>query len=296
MTETIETKIQEATGNNAIRKLVAVLAHPDDETFGMGGTLAYYASLGVEITLICTTDGQAGTVEPEYLEGYDSIAALRADELRCAAKALGIKEVIQLNYRDSGMQGSETNAHTDALINIPIDEVACEIAAHLRRVRPQVIITHDPVGNYFHPDHIATHEATVLAFFLTGDKDFLCDDGALPYQPDYLYFNTMPRKRMKWLLWLMPVLGMDPRRYGRNKDINLERILGMDIPVHVEIDYRGMEQVREQASHCHASQGGSSRSWSLFGRIRRWLAASKDSFMQAYPSASNGRARKDLFD
>ena len=59
------------------KKILAVLAHPDDESFGMGGTLAYYARQGVEVHLICATRGEAGTVDPEFLEGYDSIASRR---------------------------------------------------------------------------------------------------------------------------------------------------------------------------------------------------------------------------
>jgi LmbE family N-acetylglucosaminyl deacetylase len=278
------------------KKMVAVLAHPDDETFGMGGSLAHYAARGVEITLICTTHGEAGDVQPQYLEGHESIAALRTAELQCAAKKLGIHEVIQLDYRDSGMQGTETNDHPRALINSSIDQVACEIAAHLRRVRPQVVVTHDPVGNYFHPDHIATHEATVLAFFLTGDDDFHCEEEYEPFQPDYLYFYTFLRRRMKWLLWVMPLLGMNPKRYGRNHDIDLERILTIKLPVHVEVNFKEVEQIREQASRCHASQGGGSRSMTLYGRIRRWLSATKDAYMQAYPEVSNGRVRQDLFE
>ncbi len=72
------------------RKLLVVLAHPDDETFGTGGTLAYYASKGVEVHLICATRGEVGDVEPELLEGFDSIADLRENELRCAAETLGL--------------------------------------------------------------------------------------------------------------------------------------------------------------------------------------------------------------
>ena len=287
-----ETQIHESDDT---RRILAVLAHPDDETFGLGGSLAYYARKGVEITLICTTHGEAGDVEPQYLEGHESIAELRSAELHCAAQTLGLHAVIQFDHRDSGMQGSPTNDHPDALINAPLDEVAAEIAEIIRRVRPQVVVTHDPVGNYFHPDHIATHEATTMAFFMAGDETFKGQENLPAFEPDYLYFYTFPRKRMKWLLWVMPLLGMDPKRFGRNNDIDLARILTMQMPVHVEVNFRDAEDVREQASRCHASQGGGQRSMTLFGRVRRWLSATKDSYMQAYPEVSNGRVRGDLF-
>ena len=65
--------------------LLSVLAHPDDESFGMGGTLAHYANQGVDVYLICATRGEVGEVAPEYLKSYPSIAELREAELRCAA-------------------------------------------------------------------------------------------------------------------------------------------------------------------------------------------------------------------
>jgi LmbE family N-acetylglucosaminyl deacetylase len=135
--------------------LTAVLAHPDDESFGMGGTLALYARKGVDIHLICATRGEAGEMDPDCLEGFDSIAERRESELRCAAEQLGITSVHFLNYRDSGMSGSPANQHPQALANAPIADVAQSIAEQIRRLRPQVIITFDPIGGYKHPDHIA---------------------------------------------------------------------------------------------------------------------------------------------
>jgi len=95
--------------------LLAVLAHPDDETFGMGGTLAKYANEDTDVYLICATHGEVGEMDAEFLEGFESPAQRREYELRCAAKNLGIKEVIFLKYRDSGMAGSENNSHPDSL-------------------------------------------------------------------------------------------------------------------------------------------------------------------------------------
>ena len=95
-------------------KLLAVLAHPDDETFGIGGTLALYASKGVAVHLICTTRGEAGDMPAALLEGFDSIAERREYELRCAADTLGLAGVHMLGYRDSGMAGSSDNLHPEA--------------------------------------------------------------------------------------------------------------------------------------------------------------------------------------
>src|SRR4030065_2481947 len=94
--------------------LLAVLAHPDDESFGMGGTLALYSQRGVETHLICATRGEAGEVDPQYLEGFSSISERRESELRCAAGMLGLSGVYFLDYRDSGMAGSPDNKKPNA--------------------------------------------------------------------------------------------------------------------------------------------------------------------------------------
>ena len=108
--------------------LLSVLAHPDDESFGMGGTLAYYADQGVDVYLICATRGEVGEVAPEYLKNYHSIGELREAELRCASAHLGLAGIHFMDYRDSGMVGSPENDHPEAFINAPVDEVARKIA------------------------------------------------------------------------------------------------------------------------------------------------------------------------
>jgi N-acetyl-1-D-myo-inositol-2-amino-2-deoxy-alpha-D-glucopyranoside deacetylase len=102
--------------------LLAVLAHPDDESFGMGGTLALYAARGVEVHLVCATRGEVGEVSPELMKGFSSIAERREAELRCAAGVLGLAGVHFLDYRDSGMPGSEDNTHPQALAAQPLED------------------------------------------------------------------------------------------------------------------------------------------------------------------------------
>ena len=106
------------------KKILVVTAHPDDETFGMGGTLAFYGQQGAEIHLVCATRGEAGEVPDGMLKEDQSIGELREGELRCAAEILGICEVHFLDYRDSGMEGSDDNSHPNALMNAPVEAVA----------------------------------------------------------------------------------------------------------------------------------------------------------------------------
>lgn len=273
--------------------LLAVLAHPDDESFGMGGTLALYAKRGVAVHLVCATRGEVGEVEPEKLEGYDSLAELRESELRCAASKLGLGGVHFLDYRDSGMTGSEHNGHPRALVNVPVDEVAGKVVAYIRRLRPQVVLTFDPIGGYRHPDHVAMHKATVKAFHAAGDPEEYPGD-LPPYQPEKLYYHTMPRQVMRWAVRLMPLFGMDPHHWGLNEDIDLASIVHEDFPVHARVDYSEVQDRKAEASECHASQGGVN-----FARgPLRWafrLAAGTDSFMRAYPPPEEGLLERDLF-
>jgi LmbE family N-acetylglucosaminyl deacetylase len=275
--------------------LLSVLAHPDDETFGMGGTLALYARQGVAVHLICATRGEVGDVDESYLRGYRSIAERREAELRCAAEKLQLAGVHFLDYRDSGMPGSPDNTHPQALFAAPLEEVAAKIAGYIRKLRPQVVITFDPIGGYKHPDHIAVHNATVRAFDLAGQPDF--EDGNPPYQPQRLYYQVIPKSFLGITVRVMELLGRDPRHFGRNHDVNLEALVKEgNFPIHAVINYSAVAQIKDDASLCHASQLGG---MSLRRGPMRWaqvLFGKKEYYMRAYPPPQNGRREKDLFN
>ncbi len=278
---------------NKKRILLAVLAHPDDESFGMGGTLALYAQRGAEVHLICATRGEAGMVDPEDMKGYGSIAELREAELRCAAEKLGLKGVYFLDYRDSGMAGTPENEHPQALAVAPLDRVAEQITCYLRQLRPQVVLTFDPIGGYRHPDHIKVHQATVEAFYAAGDAQRYPGEQA-PYQPQKLYYHTFSRQFLRLAVRLMPIFRKDPTRWGRNGDINLAELAFVDFPVHALIDFSAVRAVKQAASACHASQGGRGMSTGLMGLAMR-LAGQRETFMRAYPPPEPGLRERDLF-
>lgn len=274
--------------------LLSVLAHPDDETFGMGGTLATYARRGVDVYLICATRGEVGEMDPALMVGFNSIAEVRESELRCAAGKLGLKGVIFLDYRDSGMPGSPDNTHPQALAAQPLEAVAQRVAHFIRKLKPQVVLTFDPIGGYGHPDHIAIQRATELAFSIAGDPTALAGD-LPPYQPQKLYFHTMSRGFLRLMVRLMPLMGKDPRKFGKNGDIDLAWIAGVDFPTHAKIEYTAVSQIRDEASACHASQGGSSMSTGWYAKFRRWFAA-YETFMRVVPPPQGKRIERDLFD
>jgi N-acetyl-1-D-myo-inositol-2-amino-2-deoxy-alpha-D-glucopyranoside deacetylase len=279
------------------RTLLSVLAHPDDETFGMGGTLALYAQRGVDVHLICATRGELGDIDPEYKERIKSAACLRTQELRCATEILGVKQLHFLNYRDSGMPGSEANEHPKALAAQPIDKVAGEVAYLIRQVKPDVVVTFDPIGGYRHPDHIAIQQATVKAFALAGDGSFVDPAGLPPFQPEKLYFHTINRTFLRIVVWVLRLIGKDPHRFGRNEDIDLVSIAEVDFPTHAKIDYRPVKDIRKAASACHASQGGADMDNGFRGLVTRLFGGHNDTFMQAYPEPEAGqKVKRDLFD
>ena len=279
------------------KRLLSVMAHPDDETFGMGGTLAFYAQQRVDVHLICATRGELGDIDPEYKERIKSAACLRTQELRCAAETLGIRELHILNYRDSGMPGSEANHHPKALAAQPLEKVAGELAHLIRQIKPDVVVTFDPIGGYRHPDHIAIHQATVRAFDLTGDGNFLDAEGLPSFKPEKLYFHTINRTFLKIVVWVLRILGKDPHRFGRNQDIDLVSLIEVDYPTHAKIDYRSVKDIRKAAAACHASQGGAEMNKGFRGLVTRLFGGHHDTYMQAYPEPIPGqRVKRDLFE
>ena len=277
--------------------MLFVGAHPDDETFGVGGTLAKYVLAGARVYYACATRGEAGSVDAALLKGYENIGDLRWAELECASGILGLAGIYDLGYRDSGMTGSADNNHPGALAAAPVEEVAERIVKIIRDIKPQVVVTFDPIGGYRHPDHIAIHKATVMAFYAAADPASYPRAGA-PYQPDKLYFQVMSRQLLKIAVRVLPLFGQDPRRFGRNRDIDITALASVDFPVHAKVQLtREARELQEKARACHLSQVGSGppRRVSLMGLVAR-LSGQKDSFMRAYPPPVSGRLEHDLFE
>src|SRR6188472_574912 len=161
--------------------LMAVLAHPDDESLGFGGTLAKYAALGVEVHLVTATRGDAGRYRgirpgaPGH-PGGPALGELRVSELRAAAAALGIRDVSVLDYPDGRLDAVD-----------PQHAVAA-IAGHVRRVRPQVVLTFGPEGAYGHPDHIAISQFTTAAIVRAASPTLVDPENLAPHETSKLYY------------------------------------------------------------------------------------------------------------
>jgi LmbE family N-acetylglucosaminyl deacetylase len=157
-------------------RLMAVLAHPDDETAGMGSTFAYYRRRGIQTSLVMATRGERGWAGPHAQDpGPQAMATTRTGELEAAASILGIDEIAFLEYIDGDLDRADPR------------QAISRIVAHLRRIRPQVVITFPPDGAYGHPDHIAVSQFTAAALVCAADPTYRSSDGR-PHRADKFYY------------------------------------------------------------------------------------------------------------
>lgn len=158
-------------------KLMAVFAHPDDESMGMGGTLAKYAAEGVETHLVCASRGEVGWFGPEeQYPGPERLGQLREEEIRDAAQELGMTSVSFLDYIDGQVDQAD-----------PADAIE-KIVTHIRRIRPQVVVTFPHDGNYGHPDHIAIGQFTNAAIVCAVDASYKDPEGLSAHRVSKLYY------------------------------------------------------------------------------------------------------------
>ena len=259
--------------------ILCVVAHPDDPEFFAGATLARWVAEGHNVSYVLITGGQKGTVRTDITP--HQLAELREGELRCAAGHLGLKDVFFLDYRDSGMPGSPDNQHPDAQVAHSVDEVAGKVVRYIREIKPDIVLTFDPIGGYRHPDHIHIHNATVMAFEKASDPAFHPESGPA-FQPKKLFFHTFPRGFLKLAVKIMPLFGQNPRKFGRNGDIDMKSIAEVDFPTHARIDISQVQPIKAAASACHASQGGIGMRGGIMGLFIK-LFGEHEEYMQAYP-------------
>ena len=275
------------------RRLLISYAHPDDESFGLGAAIPKWIDDGADIYLICATNGDVGHVPAELRGKYATVAELRLSELDCARQYLKFKEVFMLGYRDSGMTGSETASHRESLAyqwqHHP-EHVTGDVMEVMRQVQPQVVVTFNRYGGYGHPDHIAIQRATVRAFECLRDANQTGDS----YRPQKLYYPTYPKMSMRMRIWRARMKGQDPRRMGINQDVDSLRSLENIEPVHARIPIARYLDIWEQASSCHASQGGGRMTRT--SRLLRRVLYSKQGFTRVYPVPKHNRVdENDLF-
>jgi LmbE family N-acetylglucosaminyl deacetylase len=169
-------------------RLMCVLAHPDDESLGTGGTLARYSREGVETYVVSATRGERGRYgDADPRPELHVVGQAREAELRAAAEVLGVREVTFLDYIDGDLDLADPQ------------EATAKIAAELRRVRPHVVITFGPDGAYGHPDHIAISQLTLAAITCAADTPYTGGGGVAvggtPHRVSKLYYMAWDEKQ-----------------------------------------------------------------------------------------------------
>jgi len=172
------------------KKLLAVFAHPDDESIMMGGTLAYYSKRDVDVHLLCATRGEWGSISDESLIENETLGAVREKELRRACEILGITLAGFLDCPDAGVNETDWQ------------ETEEKIVRRIRELRPQIVVTFGPDGLYWHPDHIAIGDITTRAFKSAANAESFkrhFEEGLEPFQPAKLYYAAFPDFLMRQL-------------------------------------------------------------------------------------------------
>jgi N-acetyl-1-D-myo-inositol-2-amino-2-deoxy-alpha-D-glucopyranoside deacetylase len=196
--------------------LLLVHAHPDDEAVATAGLIARAVAEGYRVDLVTCTGGEEGEIHDptlDHAEAQPRLAEIREAELRCSLAALrgglsGVLELHLLGYRDSGMMGTPSNDRPDAFWHADLDEAVGRVVDIIRRVRPAVMVTYDPNGNYGHPDHINAHRVAVGAWDAAADASRYPAAGP-PHAVAKLYEIAFNRDRWFALMGQMKARGID---------------------------------------------------------------------------------------
>jgi mycothiol S-conjugate amidase len=237
------------------RALLALHAHPDDESSKGSGTMARYAEEGVRVALVCATGGEEGDILNPRMDRpgvKERMAELRYEELAAACDILGVEEVYHLGYRDSGMPKSPANERPEAFWNADPEEAVGKLVEIIRKERPEVVLSYDESKGYEHPDHLRVHEWGRRAFEEAGNPDKFPDKGE-PWAPSKLYyFATFTKKRMTILHEAARSEGVESPFAGFLENWDA---MGFEDPeVTTQIDVSEYLELRTKALLAHATQ------------------------------------------
>ena len=268
------------------KRLLACFAHPDDEAFPIGGSLAAHSSRGVNIRLITATSGEEGEVRSPGLAIPDGLGSLRREELSCSVHTLGLQSHHVLGYRDSGMAGTSANNLPEAFINIPQEEIVGILVREIRTFRPQVVLTFEPGGLYGHPDHIAICKHATKAFHTANDASIYPEqliEGLEPFQPDRLYYSARPQGFRTSMALKLQAAGIDfpmPTIERANDGIDPDEI-------HLEVNVSDQLDQKMGSILCHKSQVAPN--WP-YNQVPRSVAADilgREHYIRAWPEFTN---------
>jgi LmbE family N-acetylglucosaminyl deacetylase len=265
-------------------RLLGVLAHPDDESLGFGGTFAKYAAEGIETYLVTATRGERGRFGPRGERGDPvEVGGVREAELRAAAAVLGIREVSVLGYPD----GAVDEVLAGAAIR--------SIVGHIRRIQPDVIVTFGPEGAYGHPDHIAISQFTTAATVCAADSGYCADDGS---QVDYLpphrvaKLHYMAWRKNKWAAYQAAFHKLTSMVDGVERQAHP----WADWAVTTEIDTSAFWPIVWRAVCCHRTQMSIYKRLEDLTEEQQTALWGSQEFYRIYSSVNGGREKEnDLF-
>jgi LmbE family N-acetylglucosaminyl deacetylase len=268
-------------------KLMAVLAHPDDESLGVGGTLAKYAAEGVEVFLLTATRGEGGRYrglradDPNH-PGPAALAKIREEELRAAASALGVLEVSLLDYHDQQLDRAKPR------------EAVARIVGHLRRVRPDVVVTFGPDGAYGHPDHVAISQFTTAATVAAADPAFAADGvvaAMAPHAVSKLYYIAWPEST--WAAYQAAFRTLVASVDG----VERQATPWPDWAITTAMDTRAYWSTVWRAVSCHESQVAAYERLKALSPQHHESLWGSQSFYRVFSTVNGGRQREaDLFE
>ena len=172
--------------------ILFIYAHPDDESFGNGGTLAWADATGLRVGVVCATRGEAGEISDPSLGPPSMLAAVRERELRTAMQRAGVGTLRLLGYRDSGMIGTPENDDPRSLVQADREALLADVVFQIRDLRPRIVVTFGPDGGYGHPDHIRIGAAATEGVEIAASAEWPWL-GA-PWQVDSLYWASICRE------------------------------------------------------------------------------------------------------
>jgi len=260
--------------------LMAVHAHPDDESSSTGGLLRLVAEQGHTTIVVTCTKGALGEVKIPGLRlnprqdpaDQQRLALIRQEELAQATAILGVTQVYQLGYHDSGMAGWDSNQHRQAFVQAHSEDVTGQLAALIRRHRPEVVVTYDANGGYGHPDHIMAHRATMASIAVAAVAECFPEGGA-PWQVRKVYEIVWPRSAIRRAIQVMHMLEF----FGlptplRASHFDPETFGCPDALITTRIDVRSVLWAKWAALGVHRSQmGRMERFVWFFQLVSRWL-------------------------
>ena len=248
-------------------RLMAVHAHPDDESSKGAATMARYVREGVGV-LVCTlTGGERGDILNPAMEVpgvRENLAAIRKAEMDKARQILGVQQRF-LGFVDSGLpEGEPLPPLPDGCFALePLDRAARPLVQAVREFRPHVLLTYAENGGYPHPDQIKCHQVSVEAFEAAADPDRYPECGE-PWQPLKLYYHlSFNRDRMLKLHEAMLARGLESPYADRIAALDADREKGKRrlLPVTTRVPCADYFEIRDHALLAHATQVDPAGGW-----------------------------------